>query len=323
MGEPDLTDVAGPLYALPLTDFVAARTAAAKDVLAAGPATAERRALASAVRSLPKPSVAAWAVNMLAAHRPGTLRELASLGSSMRAAQAGLDTETLRSLSQQRKRLLSAAVGTARAVAEEHGRRISGAVAAEVEQTLRAATADQGAAEAVQSGVLLRSLAADGLFDVDLSGAVAAQVRRPAGIDAEGQDAARDDATDTETSRPAGQPRLSAVQPKARPRTPAALDRALAELKDAERAAAAAAEEAVRRSHDLSDAAASVARLTDEVGALQAQLARAADGLKRARKALEAAEADALQSARSADKARRKEALARERVLRLGNTPEQ
>ncbi len=322
MGEPDLADVAAPLYALPLTDFVAARTAAAKDLLAAGPVTAERRSLASAVRSLPKPSLAAWAVNMLAAHRPETLQELASLGSSMRAAQTGLETDTLRSLSQRRKRLLSAAVGTARAVAEEHGRGISGAVAAEVEQTLRAATADQGAAEAVQSGLLLRSLAADGLFDVDLSGAVAAPVRRPDGRDKKGNDTVRDDAVGTEISRPAGQPRLSAVQPKARPRTPAALDRALAELQDAERAAGKAAEEAVHRSQERADAAASVARLADEVGTLQAQLARAAEELKRARKAHEAADADALQSARSADKARRKESLARERVLRLGNTPE-
>ena len=253
---------------------------------------------------------------------PETLQELASLGSSMRAAQTGLETDTLRSLSQRRKRLLSAASELPGPSREEHGRGISGAVAAEVEQTLRAATADQGAAEAVQSGLLLRSLAADGLFDVDLSGAVAAPARRPDGRDKKGNDTVRDDAVGTEISRPAGQPRLSAVQPKARPRTPAALDRALAELQDAERAAGKAAEEAVHRSQERADAAASVARLADEVGTLQAQLARAVEELKRARKAHEAADADALQSARSADKARRKESLARERVLRLSNTPE-
>ena len=61
----------------------------------------------------------------------------------------------------------------AQALAARHGRAISAAVATEVEQTLRAATADPGAAAAVQSGCLLRALSADGVDVVDLAGAVA------------------------------------------------------------------------------------------------------------------------------------------------------
>ena len=87
MGSRELAGIAGPLYALPYGEFVAARTAAAKDVSSAGVTAAEQRALAAAVRALPKPSVAAWAVNMLAAHSPEILRELAALGTSMQAAQ--------------------------------------------------------------------------------------------------------------------------------------------------------------------------------------------------------------------------------------------
>ena len=169
MGEQELADVAAQLYALPFDDFVAARTAAAKDAAAAK----ERRSLAAEVRSLPKPSVAAWTVNMLAARRPETLRELAGLGQSMRAAQASLDAAELRRLGQERRQLLSGAVKAAQAVAEQLGRKISGTIAAEVESTLRAATADAGAAAAVQSGRLLRALSADGVDVVDLSGAVA------------------------------------------------------------------------------------------------------------------------------------------------------
>ena len=75
MGEQGLADVAAQLYALPFDDFVAARTTAAKDA-----AAAKEQSLAAEVRSLPKPSVAAWTVNMLAARRPGILRELAGLG---------------------------------------------------------------------------------------------------------------------------------------------------------------------------------------------------------------------------------------------------
>ena len=109
MGEQGLADVAAQLYALPFDDFVAARTAAAKDAAAAK----ERRSLAADVRSLPKPSVAAWTVNMLAARRPEILRELAGLGQSMRAAQSSLDAPELRRLGQERRQLLSGAVKAA------------------------------------------------------------------------------------------------------------------------------------------------------------------------------------------------------------------
>ena len=138
-----------------------------------GLTAAEQRALAAEVRALPKPSVAAWAVNMLAAHSPEILRELAELGTSMQAAQDALDAADLRRLAQERRQLLAGAVKAARALAAQQGRAISAAVATEVEQTLRAATADPGAAAAVQSGCLLRALSADGVDVVDLAGAVA------------------------------------------------------------------------------------------------------------------------------------------------------
>ncbi|WP_148045257.1 hypothetical protein [Arthrobacter oryzae] len=308
MGEPDLPAVAGPLYALPLTEFVAARAAAAKGVLAAGPATDELRSLAAAVRSLAKPSVAAWAVNMLAAYHPGILQELASLGASMRAAQSSMDAAALRSLGQQRKRLLSSALETVRTVTEQQGRRISGPAAAEVEQTLRALTADQGAADAVRSGLLLRALTADGLDAVDLLGALAVPGSPAAG---------------RESGRPAGQPLLRAVQPAPRAHAPAARERAAAGLKAAEQAARAAAQTADQRGQDLADAAARVTRLADEVRTLQEALTRTGDELKQARKEHSLAEAEAARSVRAAGLARRQEVLATERVLRLGNTPEQ
>ena len=100
MGTQELAGIAGPLYALPYAEFVGARTAAAKEVGAGGSAGSDARALAAEVRSLPKPSVAAWAVNMLAAHSPGTLQEVAELGTTMRAAQSALDAAALRSLAQ-------------------------------------------------------------------------------------------------------------------------------------------------------------------------------------------------------------------------------
>ena len=340
MGTRELEGIAGPLYTLPYGDFVAARTAAAKDVGAAGLSAAEQRALAAEVRALPKPSVAAWAVNMLAAHSSETLRELADLGTSMQAAQAALDAAGLHRLAQQRRELLAGAVKTAQALAAQQGRAISPAVATEVEQTLRAATADPGAAAAVQSGCLLRALSADGVDVVDLAGAVAIPGSQAAGgtgikalkgtadggphlvraAEPAARDAPRGDAAAGEPARE--QPRLRAVGKKQVAPAPSAVERARAGLAAAEEAAAEADAEERRAAAELAEATAETTRLAEETRDLRRRLDAAETELKAARKRHELAAALAQQAARAADRQRRKEDLARERVLRLGNTPE-
>ncbi|MFE4229379.1 hypothetical protein ACFRJ8_16005 [Arthrobacter sp. NPDC056886] len=343
MGTRELEGIAGPLYALPYGEFVAARTAAAKDLSTVGLTAAEQRALAADVRALPKPSVAAWAVNILAVHNPEILRELAGLGTSMQAAQDALDAADLRRLAQERRQRLAGAVKTAQALAAEQGRAISAAVATEVEQTLRAATADPGAAAAVQSGWLLRALSADGVDVVDLAGAVAvpgshaptvagtATVRGTAAVrgtepaaGARGTEpASRTARGSTSAGKPPEQPRLRAVGKARTAPTPSAVERARAGLEAAEEAAAEADEEARRAAAELAEAAAETTRLTDEARDLRRRLDAAETGLKGARKRAELAAALAQQTARAADRERRKEVLARERVLRLGNTPEE
>lgn len=339
MGTRELEGIAGPLYALPYGEFVAARTAAAKDVAAVGLTAAEQRALAAEVRALPKPSVAAWAVNMLAAHSPEILRELAGLGTSMQAAQDALDAADLRRLAQQRRQLLAGAVKAAHALAAQHGRAISAGVATEVEQTLRAATADPGAAAAVQSGCLLRTLSADGVDVVDLAGAVAvpgSQVaaalgtgaaRGTAGGGAPGARGSEPAARAAHRGEAAGgkspeQPRLRAVGKAHVAPTPSAVERARTGLEAAEEAAAEAAGDARRAAAELAEAMAESTRLADEARDLRRRLDVVEAELKGARKRHEQAAALAQQTARAADRQRRKEVLARERVLRLGNTPE-
>lgn len=319
MSEQALADIAAQLYALPFDEFVAARTAAAKA------AAKEQRALAGEVRSLPKPSVAAWTVNMLAARRPETLRELAGLGQSMRAAQSSLDAPELRRLGQERRQLLSGAVKAAQAAAEQQGRKISGAIATEVEETLRAATADAGAAAAVQSGRLIRALSADGVDVVDLSGAVALPgllpaTAEPAPAPVPSGKPAGGAGTGAAAGKKAAQPRLRAVRPEPRRSTPSAVERAKALLEEAEAAASDAAREASEREEELAGATAQATGLEDAVRELRQQLAQRELELKAARKHREVTAARAQQAARYAAKARRTEDLARERVLRLGDT---
>jgi hypothetical protein len=333
MGEQRLAEIASALYQLPLEGFVAARAAAAKAAVADS-----GRELADAVRTLPKPSAAAWAVNMLAVHRPGPLAELAELGAAMRGAQEDLDAVALRTLSQKRRQLLNQVMDTAREVAEQQGRRLSGAVATEVEQTLRAATVDEGAAAAVRSGRLVRVLSADGVDRVDLREAVAVPgvLSLPAGPPSEAGApvTANDDGAKAgsaaEGRRTGGKPptgtvekpRLKAVGTKRPAPTPSAVERAAARLAEAEDAAQSAAEEARRRAAEFEAAEEAMTRLGDEARSLRARLKEVDEEFELARRRRESAAAQRQLAARAADKGRRAEDLARERMLRLRNTPD-
>ena len=334
MGEQKLADIASALYRLPLEGFVAARTAAAKTA-----AADSGRDLADSVRSLPKPSAAAWAVNMLAVHRPDALSELETLGAAMRSAQEELDAGALRALSQERRQLLTRVMGTAREVAEQQGRKISAAVAAEVEATLRAATVDEGAASAVRSGRLLRVLSADGVDRVDLRDAVAvpgapAQPAVPtsgSGLSAGAQGAPGTPKHGVPKSAPpdsppvvrtAERPRLKAVGTKRPAPAPSAVERAAARLSEAEEAARSAAEEARQRTADFDEAETALTRLGDEARSLRARLKTVEEEFELARRRRESAAAQMQLAARAAEKGQRAEVLARERVLRLRNTPD-
>jgi hypothetical protein len=322
MEDESLAEIANGLYARPLEDFIAARAAAAKE------AAGSDKELAAAVRALPKPSVAAWALNMLALHHPDVLAGLADLGGRMRDAQAALDAPALRGLGRERRTGLAAAVDTARTVAREQGRPISDAIASEVEETLRALTADAAAASAVQSGRLLKTLSADGVNAVDLEGSVAVPAALPAAPRTESASVTAASRTPpvagtttagTSRAKP-GKPRLQAVRQAPRPSSPPALEKAKAALAEAEAAQA----ETARQARDLQDKAddvrTEIAELLQETAGLRSRLRAAEDRLERSRRSLAATAAEAKQAVRAADKAERTAMLAQERVLRLGST---
>jgi hypothetical protein len=320
MEDEALADIANGLYAQTLEDFITARTTAAKE------AAASDKELGSAVRGLPKPSVAAWAVNMLALHQPDVLTELAGLGGRMREAQASLDATALRELGRERRTLLAAAVDTARSVARQQGRSISDAMATDVEETLRALTADAGAAAAVQSGRLVKTLSADGVNAVDLEGAVAVPAALPAAPVAPSagkavpvkRRTAGTTATGTSRAKP-GKPRLEAVRQTPRPSSPPALEKAKAALAEAQAAEAETAQLARELQDQADETRSEIAELLQETSELRARLAAAEDQLERSRKRLLATTAEAKQAVRAAGKAERTAMLAQERVLRLGN----
>ena len=255
----DLAAIAVELYTLVPSAFTAARTARAKEAKSAGDAE-----LAKQIAQLPKPSTAAWAVNMLVRHGTKEFAGVLELGASLGSAQEQQDHDRLRTLGQQRPRVLGAAVEQARAVAEGLGVKVSGAAATEIEATLRAAMTDPGAAAALRSGQLVRSLATNGLEPVDLSGAVAIAGALPAAgtTQEEPDDGGRADSqrgrADSEREREKAQTALVEAERNA--------DKADLELARAEREKS----EAVRRSEQL---AVEVKAAKDKLAALQQELA--------------------------------------------------
>ena len=155
------------LYAVPPEEFMAER----KRLVAAEKADGDP-AVAKEIGTLRKPSLAAWAVNLLAREAPDLVDGLADLGGRMRAAQGRLDTDTLTSLRPERDQLLEEVVRTTVQLVADAGRTCSAAAQQDVRATAIAALADEQAMAAVASGQLARTLAYSGFGEVDLAEAV-------------------------------------------------------------------------------------------------------------------------------------------------------
>ena len=294
----DLADTVAELYALMPDAFTSARNRRA-----AAAAQEGNKDLGKTLRALPKPSAAAWLVNMLSLHRPELTAEVLELGLLLREAQEDMDQKQLRELSGERQRLLRSAVREARGLAEEFGRPVSAAVGAEIEQTLWAAMTDVRAAAAAASGQLVRALEANGWDPVEVDGAVAdpgsvrplgaaATIRsrsRPpeAGEDAAGAGSGTTNATAGDGAKGAARNEKAAAA--------RALRAARTSLADAQRDAERA-EDSLRAAQDEVDAIADrrdeltdeIDELRERIGELEREVAaadRRAGSLERARDA--------------------------------------
>ncbi|GIE99119.1 hypothetical protein [Paractinoplanes rishiriensis] len=148
------------LYENPPDGFVAARTAAINEARQSGDKDTAKR-----LAALKKPTVAAWVVNLLALRRPDLIAELVELSTALREAQRGLDGDSLRELTAQRRQVVSALVGAARrlALAAEPGAKLP---LGEVEATLTAALAEPEIAAQVRTGRLIRAASYAGFGEV-------------------------------------------------------------------------------------------------------------------------------------------------------------
>jgi hypothetical protein len=162
----DFDAVADELYALRPEEFTAARSSAVASARTAGD-----RELAERIGAMRKPSLAAWACNLLVRSRPGEVEPLLRLGEGLRRAHQDLDGTQLRELSRRQHALVRALSAQARQLAKEAGHPIGEGVQREVENTLHAVLADPAAAEAWASGRLAKPLSATAGFPAVAEGA--------------------------------------------------------------------------------------------------------------------------------------------------------
>ncbi|MFA3878128.1 hypothetical protein ABS735_31515 [Streptomyces sp. MMCC 100] len=147
------------LYTTPPSAFVAHR-----EERAAAARTAGRKEDARRIHAARRPTLAAWAANLLARSRPEETRRFLELGQALREAHRTLDAAGLKELSAQRRRIVTALSRQAAQLAGEAGHRLSQAAQREVESTLRAALADPDAAGRWAGGRLEVSLTPPSAF---------------------------------------------------------------------------------------------------------------------------------------------------------------
>lgn len=154
------------LYATPPSAFVARRAELAAAAKAEGRAEDAR-----ALRAARRPTLAAWAANLLLRAEPEESRRFLRLGRSLREAYRTLDAAGLKELSARRRSVVAALSGQAARHAEDAGHRLSDAARREVEETLRAVLADPEAAERWATGRLERGLTPPSAFPMGSTGA--------------------------------------------------------------------------------------------------------------------------------------------------------
>ncbi|WP_433920549.1 hypothetical protein OIE50_48595 [Streptomyces canus] len=141
------------LYTTPPSDFVARR-----ETLAAAARTAGRVDDARRIRAARRPTLAAWAANLLLSSQPEESRQFLELGRALREAYQALNAQGLKDLSAQRRRVVSALSRQAAQLARDAGHRLSDSVQQDLEETLRAVLADSDAADEWAGGRLVGAL---------------------------------------------------------------------------------------------------------------------------------------------------------------------
>ncbi|ATL65508.1 hypothetical protein [Nocardia terpenica] len=278
-----LEDIARELYGLDPGEFTAARTAQVERARAAG----DKR-LATAIGRLRRPTVAAWAVNLLARRAPGEVSGLLDLGAALRDAQRTLSGDRLRTLTAQRQQVVNALARKAGGLAAEHGRTLSEGVLREVGQTLHAALADPEVGERVRDGVVITAVNYEGF------GTMAASLTAVPDV-SETDRVARNETVTAPRKADASERKTEAARRD--------LEEALVTLETARSARDSAQDEVSRSAAEREDLSRRIDSLRAELARVEDQRRFAASAERSAREALHKAERQVDRAQRWVDKA--------------------
>ncbi|MFJ6070618.1 hypothetical protein ACIQFU_07165 [Streptomyces sp. NPDC093065] len=299
-GGPDagaVEQVLDELYGTPPSAFVARR-----EERAAAARTAGRKEDARRIHAARRPTLAAWAANLLTRSRPEEARRFLELGQALREAHRTLDAAGLKELSAQRRRIVAALSRQAAQLAGEAGHRLPQAAQREVESTLRAVLADPDAADRWAGGRLEVSLTPPSVFP---SGSAPAQpardgpepAPRPESSRASPQSRAKDELAERRRRR---REELARAEREAE-RAARRLREARAERADAEESLRAADDELARVQEAVTDAEERLRAAHEDRGRAEHDRREAGERDRAAGRALAEAEREARASTRRVD----------------------
>ncbi|RFS81149.1 hypothetical protein D0T12_33900 [Actinomadura spongiicola] len=290
----DFSSAADELYGVRPAEFVATRKRLVEDAKAAGDAP-----LAKRVGALRRPTLSAWAVNLLARSAADELGRLLDVGDEIRAAWGS--GGGLGDLEQRRARLVGSLVRTAGDLAADAGNPLREQAVREVEDTLQAATVDAGIADEVRAGRLAQPRSHTGFV--------------PAGFPLaprEGKPPAEPEPASEEKPPPDAKPKKKAAPERARSnvtRTSAARARRAETLRrradEADRKLTEREERADAAKREAADASARVGRLRHELEQAVAERDAADRRAERAEENRARAEVAAREAREAAREARR------------------
>ena len=234
-------EVIDELYGVPFDEFTARRDARAKELR-----KEKRREEADAVKALRKPALAAWAIDQLVRSDRDAVDELLAAGAALRQARRG---DALRDATHEERDAVERLAERAAAVLREAGKPVTGKTAAELRDTLHAATLDDDVRDLLDRGRLVEPRQAIGLGG--LEGAAPPEREPP-------QKAGKQPAPEKPRSGKADARKAKAAEGAERRRREAAARKALrdaeAALRERERALRGAERDIDARERDLKKA---------------------------------------------------------------------
>lgn len=166
----DLFSAAHELYGVPPGEFMDTRKRLVAEARSAGDA-----APAKEIGALRRPTLSAWAVNLLSRSAGDDLARLLEVGADLRTAWA--DGNPIGGLEQRRNELVDLLARTAQRLAAEAGQPLRDPAVREVEETLQAAAVDPEVAEAVRIGHLAQPRSHAGFVPAGFSAPPATETR--------------------------------------------------------------------------------------------------------------------------------------------------